>query len=345
MPLTQTLQFLLDEAIHDQKVPGAVLYLGTLDRHYEIASGIANQKKRRSIKPRDRFRIASISKMFVATVVLQLHEEEELDLSDRLPDWLPEEMCDRLENSDRISIRHLLNHTSGLDDYLETEEFQEAAAGRDYKDIWTPQEAIRFAYDLESLNPPGEERCYSNTNYILLELIVEAVTGNPLYVEMRDRILEPIGLKHTFTEARETLPGGFVEGYEDLDEDGVQDCTSPLNFGAGLGDGGLISTARDVGKFAETLFMTDDLLDEDSFDKMIDWMEDGEGGFYGLGVNSWDTEEWGDVWGHAGGVEGYSSTLWHLPDEEMTVVVLTNDGDRAHPDDIVERVLEVVMRN
>lgn len=337
MALNQTLQFLLDEATSEQKIPGAVLYLGTPDQKYEIASGFSHVSKRHRIQRRDRFRIAGISQVFVATVVLQLYENEELDLEDNITQWLDKQVCDRLENSHRIKIRQLLNHTSGLDDYLETDEFQEAVTKRKKNQVWTPQEAICFAYNLESLSEPGAEHCYSNTNYLLLELIVEAVTGNPLYQEMRSRIFKPLNLKDTFTESREIPPESKTKN--------CQHCISNLNLGTGLGDSGLISTAHDVGKFAETLFMTDDLLNEDTFDEMINWVEDNEGGFYGLGVNSWDAQEWGDVWGHTGGIDGYSSTLWHLPDEEMTIVVLLDEGVNTTPDYIIERVLEVVFQD
>ncbi|UWU51255.1 Beta-lactamase [Limnospira platensis C1] len=100
-----------------------------------------------------------------------------------------------------------------------------------------------------------------------------------------------------------------------------------------------------MGKFAETLFMTDELLNEDTFDQMINWFPDNEGGFYGLGVNSWDAKEWGDVWGYTGGIDGYSSALWHLPDEEMTIVVLLDEDTNTTPDYIIERVLAVILED
>ncbi|TVU54307.1 MAG: class A beta-lactamase-related serine hydrolase [Arthrospira sp. PLM2.Bin9] len=336
MALTESLQFLLDEATAEQNVPGGVLYVATPEGKYEIASGFSYVTKRHKVQRRDRFRIGAITQVFVATVVLQLYQNRALNLEDNLTKWLEQEICDRLENSDKITIRQLLNHSSGLDDYLETDEFQQAVSQRDKNQFFTAKEAICLVDNLESLGVPGAGHCYSNTNYILLELIVEAVTGNPLYQEMRSRIFDPLGLKDTFTEYRETPPPKHKS---------CQNCISPEKLGTGLGDRGLISSAYDVGKFAETLFMTDELLNEDTFDQMIHWFQDNEGGFYGLGVNSWDAKEWGDVWGYTGGIDGYSSALWHLPDEEMTIVVLLDEDINTTPDYIIERVLAVILED
>ena len=118
MALTESLQFLLDEATAEQNVPGGVLYVATPEGKYEIASGFSYVTKRHKVQRRDRFRIGAITQVFVATVVLQLYQNRSLDLEDNLTKWLDQEICDRLENSDKITIRQLLNHSSGLDDYL-----------------------------------------------------------------------------------------------------------------------------------------------------------------------------------------------------------------------------------
>jgi D-alanyl-D-alanine carboxypeptidase len=250
----KTLQAVLDQAVQEQKIPGATACLMTPDYTWEFAAGVSSRRRRAAMRPRDRFRIASISKVYVATVLLQLYDEGVLDLDETLAEWLAPKVAERFPNPKKITIRHLLNHTSGLDDYLNTDGFSEATQGRPYDQPWRAWEAVRYGFDLEPLDKPGKTHHYSNTNYLLLDLIVETATGNPVYREIRTRLLEPLGLTDTFTETFEPVPGGFVEGYEDLDEDGRQDLTSGLNAGAGLADGGLISTAYDVARFSHTLF-------------------------------------------------------------------------------------------
>lgn len=341
MKLEADLQAVLEAGVKEQGIPGAVLYVQTPEGIWIGASGFADLKSKKVMRPHDRFRIASMSKMFVATVVLQLAEAEELHLEDAIADWLPEDISDRLPNSDTISIRQLLNHTSGLDDYFGSDEFYEAAKETDLTYIWTATEAIQYAYHLDPLFAPGEEHYYSNTNYILLELIVEEITGNTLAQEIRDRILRPLHLKDTFTEMREKIPGDFVRGYEDYQQKGIREDVTDLNWGNGLGDGGLISTASDVGRFARTLFGGNELLAPETLEEMLDFVADGEGNWYGLGVSSWESE-WGQVLGHDGGANGFASTTWYVVDEEITIVVLTNDADNGMPDDLAEGALAIV---
>lgn len=336
------LQKRLNKAVK-QSEAGVTACIITPDACWELAAGVADRQSQRAMRPRDRFRIASISKVFVATVVLQLYEAGRLGLDDTLSHWLPEVIHSRLPHSSKISVRHLLNHTSGLDDYLATEGFERAVARRGVDRPWRAHEAIRYLYDLEPLDRPGKSHSYSNSNYILLELIVEAVTGQGLHEILRQHLLDPLGLQDTFTELRESLPGGFVEGYEDLDEDGEQDETRQYNAGLGLGDGGLISTAYDVARFAHTLFTTNELLDPATFEEMTDWIDDGEEGWYGLGLCGWEDETWGEGWGHSGAMEGFLSTLWHLTEYEATLVVLSNEADDSDPDGLAEQLLEIAL--
>ncbi|MCP2731711.1 serine hydrolase domain-containing protein [Limnofasciculus baicalensis] len=336
------LQQVLNASVADQGIPGAVVYLSTTDGIWSGASGVSNLKTNTPMKPRDRFRIGSISKLFLAVVILQLMEEDKIDLNDTLIDWLSEEICDFIPNSHKITIRQLLNHTSGLADYLNTDEFNTALETTNPNHLWTATEAITYAYDLEPLSPPGKKFHYSNPNYILLELIVEAVTENTLAREMCDRIHTPLGLIDTFTEMREEIPGGFVEGYADWDEDGETDNVTRRNDGVGLGDGGLISTAPDVARFIQGLFIEDKLLAAETLEKMLTWVEDREGGYYGLGISAWNSD-WGEIWGHTGNTGGFLSTCWFLPNQDITVVVLTNTADTALPDDIAAGVLDVVL--
>lgn len=343
------LQQVLNASVADQGIPGAVLYLATRDGSWAGASGVSNLKTNTPMKPRDRFPIGSISKTFVAVVILQLVAEEKLDLDDTLIDWLSEEICGaegersyRIPHSQKITIRQLLNHTSGLADYLDTDEFNAALEKTNPKHIWRAAEAISYAYDLDPLAKPGQKFHYANTNYILLELIVEAVTENSLAREMRDRIHAPLGLVDTFTEMHEEIPGGFVEGYPDWNGDGEIDNLTHCHHCTGLGDGGLISSAHDVARFCQGLFIKEELLTGEFLEKMLTWVADGDGGYYGLGIGAWNSD-WGEIWGHSGSTGGFLSTCWFLPNLDITVVVLTNSPDLAIPDDIAAGVLDVVL--
>lgn len=338
--IASELQSLLDETLAEQEIPGAILYVDTPEGNWMGASGVANLKTKQPMKPSDRCRIGSITKTFVAVVVLQLYEEEELNLDDAIADWLPEDISDRLPQSKEITIYQLLNHTSSLPDYTENDDFNQAII--DYPSYqWTPQEVLEYVYDLEPQAAPGEEYSYSNTNYIVLELIVEAATGNTLAKELRDRIYTPLGLKNTFMEQKEAIPGGFVSGYSDWDGDKKIDDMTQLEPW-GLGDGGIISNGADLARFARGLFADEELLEPETLEEMLDSVDDGEGAEYGLGVSVWETE-WGEAWGHQGRTGGFLSTMMYLPNRDITVVAIANDADNADPDAIAEKALAVVL--
>lgn len=340
--LDRPLQKVLDNTIIEQDIPGMVLFVSTPEQVWQGAAGVTNLETPTPMQPSDRFRIASISKMFVATVTLQLVEEDKLSLEDTLTDRLPEDIADGLPNTDEITIRQLLQHTSGLADYIDNNDFDRRVENTSPTHVWTAREAIAYAYDLEPEFDPDEDFYYSNTNYLALELIIEEIAGTTLAEVLRSRIHSPLGLNDTFTEGREILPGEFVVGYEDWDGDGEPDNMNQYNEGYGLGDGGLISTARDLAMFARVLLADEELLDPNTFDEMLDWVEDGDGNLYGLGVSAWDSE-WGEVWGHDGRSGGFLSTLWYLPEEEAIVVVWANDGDNADPNEIAEAALRLIL--
>ena len=337
-PTIANLQTLIDRQVKTENIPGIVLQISTPENTWVGAAGVADLETKTPLKKSDRFRIGSITKTFVAVVMLQLYESREISLEDTIADWLPAEISEQIPNGEKITIRQLLNHTSGLDDFGEDffEDFFERPDNN-----WTAQKVIEYLYGLEPLAAPGKEFYYSNSNYILLELIVEEVTGNSLAQELRDRIYRPLGLNNTFMEVKENIPGGFVSGYDDWDEDGTRENMTELEPW-GLGDGGMISTASDLATFLEGLFVKQQLLSPETLDEMLDFIEDDEGDQYGLGISSIETD-WGEAIGHSGSTGGFLSTMFYLPDRDIKVIVLTNSADAGSPDEIAEEAVEIVL--
>lgn len=329
-----TLQQVLDESIKEESIPGAVLYISTPQGTWIGASGKASLETGTLMKPKDRFRIGSVCKTFVSVVVLQLVQEGKLNLDDPITKFLPKEITSRLPNSNHITIRELLNHTSGLSNYMNDEFYAEVKKKPTYP--WTATEVLQFVYDLAPVGDPGEKFQYSDTNYILLELIIDKITGSSLATQIRDRILTPLGLNNTFMELREPIPGGFVNSYRKVD--GVRTNVTQLNEGNGLGDGGLISSASDLAKFVHALLAEGKLLSPKTLKQMLMSFKDDN---YGLGLASRQTE-WGELLGHSGGTAGHRAEMYYLPTHDITVVVLGNDDD---PDtyNIVEKAMNVVL--
>lgn len=313
--------------------PALAIQISTPDGTWAFATGMATED--RSAVVADRFRIGSMSKTFVAVVTLMLAEDGVLSLDDLASDWLPADITANIANADQVNIYHLLSMRSGIDDYLGTDEFWNAVED-DPTFTWTPQTILPYAYDLDPLFAPDEAFAYSNTNYIMLQIILEEASGMPLHSLIRERILDPLGMENTYTQVSEDLAGGFVNGYVDYDEDGTLDNVSDINDGAGLADGGLISNVADMTIFYQALLQEQTLLNEDSMEALLDFQPDDDGG-YSLGLGEWNVDEVVG-WGHSGGVLGFLSVGAYLPDEEITIIILSA-SENVDPFDVMLDIL------
>jgi D-alanyl-D-alanine carboxypeptidase len=276
--------------------------------------------------PNDRFRIGSMSKTFVAATAMRMAEDGLLNLDDHAADYLPDDVVNQIANlagDDGATVRQLLSMQSGIPDYLYTPSFQEQAR-RNPQFAWTAADSVTYAYGLPALFAPGDNVSYSNTNYLLAQLVMEQADGAPLHELIRRYILAPLQLNDTYTQSFETLAdtpdSTFVVGYQDFNGDGVPEDVSAINDGFGLGDGGLISTTQDVTTFYRALLIDQTLLTADSLAQMMAFNE-GDDDVYGVGLDEWQTD-FGPAIGHSGGVLGFFSIGVVLPDADVMIVVL-----------------------
>jgi D-alanyl-D-alanine carboxypeptidase len=189
-------------------VPGAVLLIREGHRTIRLTSGHSKLKPKTRMRARDRFRVGSITKTFVATVALQLVGERRLALEDTVERWLPGVVPD----GERITVRQLLNHTGGLFDFGGDGDFVTQAV-RDPLRVWRPREIVAIATAHPPTFAPGAGWSYSDTNYVVLGLIVEAATGHPLAGELRRRIFVPRRLRATTLPAAPGIAGRHAHGY------------------------------------------------------------------------------------------------------------------------------------
>lgn len=320
--LSQQLQQLLDKAIANSATgtPGAVLLIRTPEFEFAGASGMADLKNMTRMQPTDMLRIASMTKPFVSTVILKLCEAGKLDLDDPMQQYLPKE-SQRIENGDTVTIRQLLSMTSGIADY-DNPRYAEALEKHPPQNPWTPEEILECVYDEQSDFEPGAEFSYCNTNYVILQMIIEKISGASLASEIRRLIFDPLAIRNTFMEMREPRQGGFggllVRGYT-TEETPAEDLTEE-NDSLGLGDGGLISDTQGLAVFLDALFDKRTLLDKESLKQMTTVL----GEDYGLGLEIIETDV-GVSWGHEGKTVGFQSLMRYLPEKQTIFVVLTNE--------------------
>jgi len=296
-------------------------------------SGVSELGTTRAVPVNGRFRAGSITKTFVATVVLQLVDEGKLRLDDPVGKWLP----GVVPNGDDITVRHLLNHTSGLYDFKETLPLpptQEFLANR--WRTWTAAEMIQRAVaHPPTFETPGSAFDYSNTNYALLGEIIEKVTGESYGDEIERRLIRPLRLHGTeMPGTSPRIPGPHPHGYVPT-EQGLLDYTAvnPSFLGAG---GELISTTSDLNRFFAALLggrlLPAHLLDEMKTPAV-------KGRAYGLGLSWRDTPCGIRVYGNDGDALTHQTWSFSTPDAHRQVTVALTPNFAADPDDTIDNLV------
>lgn len=324
------------EALHaEHGFPGATAACVLPDGSVSIAAtGLADAEAGTPMRPDARMLAASIGKTLTGAMALALSREGTLGLDDPLADWLGEEpWYERLPNHDAITLRHLLRHRSGLPDHVYDEAFGAEFARRlATGGSFAPRELIGYVLDDEPLFPAGEAFAYTDTGYVLLGLVIEMATGERYYEGVARRFLEPIGLAQTTPSDRRDL-AGLVPGYlaadnpfglpaKTLAEDGLLVFHPALEWTAG----GFVSTSRDLARWGAALFggvaMPGDYLRLLLASAPIDPAR--PAARYGLGVAEFRGGHFGDVYGHAGWIPGYTSSLRHYADHGVTIAFQVN---------------------
>ncbi|MEU4163489.1 serine hydrolase domain-containing protein [Actinoplanes sp. NPDC026670] len=266
-----------------------------------------------------RFRVGSVTKTFVATVVLQLAAERRLRLDDTLERWLP----GAIPNGAHITIRQLLQHTSGIFNYTDAlfASIDEVLAAR-YR-TFRPEELVALAAAQPPDFEPGTSWSYSNTNYVLLGLIIRKVTGRAYGEEVDKRILRPLRLHGTEVPGTDvTIDGPHAHGYEPVEQNGrpVPLDFTDLNPSMAYSAGEIVSTTADLNRFYRAL-LGGRLLRRRELTEMLTPV--GELG-YGLGIYQESLPGGPTLWGHTGGIFGYLTYSFSTPDAATQLSVSIN---------------------
>jgi len=336
------IQEALDSFRREYGFPGAtaafILPDGTVGT---AATGFSDLERREPMTPSSRMLMASIGKSFVAATVLDLAMEGTLSLHDPLSRWLGDRpWVSRLPNHATLTVDHLLRHTGGLPDHVYTAAFAEAWRKRwaEPGPAFSPGTLVGFILDQPPLFPAGEGWSYTDTGYILLGMVVEEATGQPLFQVILDRFLVPFGLGLTTPSDRRILPG-LAAGYLSPDNPFGLPRKTTLSPGVMAWDpgvewagGGLASNSADLVVWARELYqgraMAGDYLPELLRSVPVD--PDNPEVRYGAGVAIYTDGPLGPVWGHAGQIPGYVSSMRYYPDQGIAVAFQINaDGGIA----------------
>ena len=301
---TQKMNSFMQALDQNRKFMGTVAVAENGKTVYNNAFGYADVENKIKNTPETRFRIGSITKTFTSVLVMKAVEENKLKLDEKLSKYFPQ-----IKNADKITLEHLLNHRSGI---------HNVTALPDYL-TWnskaiTPKDMVAKITAAGSDFEPGKSMSYSNSNYILLSYILETAYGKPYAKLLEEKITKPLGLNNTYFG--KAIDAANKEAYSYVfAENFVKDAETDMSVPTGAG--AVVSTTGDLLKFADALF-GGKVVSAASLEKMMK-MTDGYGyGLFSVPFNGLTG------YGHTGGIDGFTSALYHFPENKTTYVMLSN---------------------
>jgi D-alanyl-D-alanine carboxypeptidase len=329
------------QAFEELNVPGVIagIWIGDGSR-FIISLGFSDIESKTPMTADDRVRIASITKTFTGTVILQLRDEGKLNLSDPVSKYLPD-----YPDGANITIEQLGTMTSGIFEYSDDKMFEEES-NKNFDKPFTPEQLIEVAEKHPPYFPPGKGVYYSNTNFIILGVIIEKITGNDIATEIKKRILEPLEMNSTLFARTKDFPEPHAHGYMYTDSSSDKPVdVSIFDPDWAWASGAMISTMNDLYKYAKPL-ITGQLLSQSSQESRMTWGPD----LY-LKFGTWKDraikygfalEDFGDAYGHCGEIPGFNSFMAYIPEKDMTVIVLANmmhNKESFSPADYIARAI------
>ncbi|MFI7498005.1 serine hydrolase domain-containing protein [Streptomyces sp. NPDC049687] len=317
--------------------PGAMARLDDHGTVLQTAVGVADRRTRRALSNADRFRIGSVTKTFSAVVLLQLVDEGKLVLDAPVNRYLPGLLPDN-----RITVRHVLSHRSGLYDYS-NDMFARSVSGFEAvrTKVFTYRQLVDRSLRHARTTAPGGAHSYSNTNFVVAGLLIEKLTGKPVATAYRKRIIEPLGLSDTFYVHPDTaVPGRYARGYLTPDTAGgaLVDATRQTVSWA-QSAGALISSTKDLDTFLSAL-LRGRLMSAGALKEMRRWVPAGGTQSYGLGLRRRVLSCGVSVYGHTGAVQGYYTYAFTSDDGRRSLAALANASNSTAVHTTMLRTLE-----
>ncbi len=319
---------------------------------FGLVAGVSDRATGREMQPGDRMLVGSTGKTFVAAVALQLVSEGKLDLDALVSDYLGDEpWYNRLPNGESVTVRMLMTHTSGIIRY----EFNEAFLTdllADPDRVWKPEELVAYLFDTEAPFAAGEGWTYSDTNYILLGMIIERLTGRTLYEEIDERLLVPLELGEMVPSDSRVIPG-LIQGYAGegnaftRTDEVIREGRFAINPQFEWAGGGFAGTPRALARWAADIY-EGRAYDPALLDEALDGVPArlGRGTEYGLGVIIWPMQV-GTAWGHSGFFPGYLTEMRYFPEHRIAIAWQVNTSDQrrlgSSPVELIDNLTRIII--
>lgn len=327
----QKIQQYMDNATSEEGLVGVSIYIKSPKYgEWTGVSGFSNLENKVPLKKDDIFGLASIGKTYNAVAVLKLVETGKLGLDDKIEKYLPKEIIENIPNANKVTIRHLLGHTSGFQNYNMNPKLNELyLTGKLKLDTLSHINALRrYGYGRNEFTKPVGTYSYSSTNYLLLTMIMDSILPEGHEVYLRKNILADNGFINTYY--KETPPVRLVNHYGDLTKDDIVENLSAQTIETTnwySGDDGIYAPIEEASDFLEKL-VKGEILNEKTLKEMMTWNDD-KNPDYGLGLMADKGLPYKFLMGHSGRGIGITTDLYYFPKQDMFVTILCNTGLRA----------------
>jgi D-alanyl-D-alanine carboxypeptidase len=341
------LQLTLDEYAA-KGLPGIAIAIKSGNEEWTGTSGFATVENKDNLTARHLMYSQSVAKTYMAVVILKLEKQKKIKLNDPITKYLPTEITSKIEQSDKITVRMLLNHDSGIYDYAYDSAYVQFLVSQQ-KAVIKPEVMLSYVYPHKNVFAPGTSHAYSNTNYLLLALIADSITGDHA-AKVREMIKEA-GLKNTFYREKNYLDNPLVvSSYLDMAENGQFSNVSALqklNVASMIGDDGIVATPLDYARFFDAL-MHNKILSEAQMKIMLARPKS-ETPVYGMGISHMVQH---DVvgYGHSGGGLGAGCIVYYFPEKDVTVFMgvnfstLRNGPHTLAAYEMISKVMKIVLK-
>lgn len=334
-------------------LPGVAIAVYSPEGFWASASGYAKLENKTLLQPCHLQYSQSVSKTYLSVAILKLNEEGKINLDEKITTYLPEDVTRKVSGAEKVTVRQLMNHTSGVPEYNDKPAYVSYLLQHPLH-IFTTMDYLGFIEGDDLQFEPGSKRKYTNTNYLLLALIGDQLTGDHAKY-LRDQIFKPLGLVNSYyhDNAEYLNQPDLVNSYWDRYSNSVlENCSEmqKVNVKTLIGDDGIIAAPIDYVKFLKALF-EGQLLTQSSMDQMLTFVKNDTGKYaygYGLGISN-DPYKEHDVYGHSGGGIGAGCLLQYIPDKDTYFFVAINIGTiisspiTEKSANIREEILDVIL--
>ncbi|MDD4955058.1 MAG: serine hydrolase, partial [Candidatus Omnitrophica bacterium] len=320
---SQTIKQVMDKIVNDtvkeKNIPGAIVAVWSPSVGVWVKTvGESDIGSGKSMHDKKKVRIGSVSQTFLSSLLLLLADDKKINLDDPVKKYLP-----FVPNGENITVKQLANNTSGIFDYMEDENFLPQVYKKPLTE-YQPIELVNIAFKHEPYFAPGKGWHLSNTNFILLGMIMEQVTLEKIDDLIRLRVINKIGLRNTSFAVSPFMEGDYSRGYTEKQKSNIPQDITLLDPSCMWAAGAIISDTEDLALWAKALYKGSYITDK-MRQARFNWIETGRPDLkYGLGI-----KKLGEFIGYDGGIPGYSCVMYYFPAKETTIIVILN----KYPDD------------